>query len=225
MLNQCAPRNHAAKHRNAVPRQVSVCCGAGVGGCQYHPSWATTGLMRVNAWLLLQGVGWASVGEARRPHGTRVLPNTPRFSHELQVVCLATFWASTFQGGHWGRYGVNIHPSWEIPPCPSWTSYPLLTNLSLAGMQQISEQDKYQKSKTFSKFQILEYLEADAMMSGISFKILQGKKGEWEQMRTDEIRMVKCQNMLKLCDGYMRAHQIILYFVCMFPNVHNKGNK
>lgn len=45
-------------------------------------------------------------------------------------------------------------------------------------MQQISEQDKYQKSKTFSKFQILEYLEADAMMSGISFKILQGKKGE-----------------------------------------------
>ena len=111
VLNQCALHNHAAKHRNAGTRQVSVCCGGRGGGCQYHPSRATTGLMRANAWLLLRGVRWASVGEARRPHGTRVLPNTPRFSHELQVVCLATFWASTFQGGHWGRYGVNIHPS------------------------------------------------------------------------------------------------------------------
>lgn len=45
-------------------------------------------------------------------------------------------------------------------------------------MQQISEQGKYQKNKIFSKFQILEYLEADAMASGISFKILQGKEGE-----------------------------------------------
>lgn len=91
-------------------------------------------------------------------------------------------------------------------------------------MQQISEQGKYQKNKIFSKFQILEYLEADVMTSGISFKILQGKKREWKQMTTDEIRMVKCQNTLKLCDRYMRAHQIILYFVRMFPNVHHKGN-
>lgn len=113
----------------------------------------------------------------------------------------------------------------RYPHAPAEPHILLLIYLSLTGMQQISEQGKYQKNKTFSKFQILEYLEADAMTSGISFKILQGKKGEWEQMRTDEIRMVKCQNMLKLCDGYMRAHQIILYFVCMFPNVHNKGNK
>ena len=110
------------------------------------------------------------------------------------------------------------------PRTPAEPHILLLIYLSLTVMQQISEQAKYQKNKT-SKFQILEYLEADAMTSGISFKILQGKKGEWKQMRTDEIRMVKCQNMLKLCDGYMWAHQIILYFVRMFPNVHNKGNK
>lgn len=147
--------------------------------------------MRVNAWLLVQGVGWASVEEAR--------------GHTGQGFCLAHLVSHTnFKWCVW-QLSEPAHFKVAIVDVMEWTStlpkkYPhaaaephilLLIYLSLTGMQQISEQGKYQKNKT-SKFQILEYLEADAMTSGISFKI---------------------------------HHQIILYFVCMFPNVHNKGNK
>lgn len=108
----------------------------------------------------------------------------------LVVVCLATFWRTRVwqEPAHFmvvvrDVVGWTFTPPNPIPPQPRWASHPstnLPFYLSLTGVQQIRWTGQIPKEQDRLKIQtyILEYLEANAMMSGIYLKIFRGKKSE-----------------------------------------------